>query len=299
MSAPEWFVKRLGWKQATEKASARCQKYFGVDRGPNLADLSGASSTRIAGEAYRILGIPTDHKVKFDLGSLEAAKNKAAQTGNGDTEVPPSKIPAAGAQLEQDLASDIERSLYQRTPDVDPSSPLRRWLVTRQGDVSQFTQYQHLADLQKLLEDQPVLRTTVGRDYQVTTDVMIGAPSQWAGTNPYMLHAAVSSKLTIRSDRAQNIRVEFGTLVRNRRGRLPHLVVVTAEPLPSRVISIARGTGEIDAIYHLMYHELDSALEALKGESKTLQGQWADWREMIEMGRVRPYDELADVLVAG
>lgn len=293
-------MKRLGWKQATEKASARCRRYFGVDRGPNLADLSGASSTRIAGEAYRILGIPIDHEVDFDLGSVEAAKNKLARTGSEDSEdAPPRRIPAAGTQLEQDLASDLEQSLYRRTPGVDPASRPRRWLVTRQGDVSQFTQYEHLAALQELLEDQPVLRSTVGRDYQVTTDVMIGAPSRWAGTKPYTLHAAVSSKLTIRSDRAQNIRVEFGTLVRNRRGRLPHLVVVTAEPLPSRVISIARGTGEIDAIYHLMYHELGGALEALEGEGRALRDQAADWREMIATGRVRPYEELADVLAAG
>nr|WP_236718614.1 NgoMIV family type II restriction endonuclease [Actinoplanes sp. TFC3] len=185
----------------------------------------------------------------------------------------------------------------RRTP-TQQHSP-QRWFVTRQGEANQFTQYQHLADLQKLLIEEPTLRTAVGRDYHVKPDIMIGVPSQWTGTAQYTLHAAVSSKLTIRSDRAQNIRVEFGTLVRNRRGRLPHLVVVTAEPLPSRIISIARGTGEIDAIYHLLFDEMNEAMDALAAGSSALRSQADDWREMVDMQRVRPYGELADVLALG
>ena len=71
-----------------------------------------------------------------------------------------------------------------------------------------------------------------------------------------MLHASISSKWTIRSDRAQNSRTEALNLIRNRKGRLPHIVVVTAEPLPSRLASIALGTGDIDCVYHAMLYEL-------------------------------------------
>lgn len=53
----------------------------------------------------------------------------------------------------------------------------------------------------------------------------------------------------IHPDRVQNVREEFHTLVRSRKGRLPQLVLVTTEPLPSRIVSYRRsGTGEIDAI---------------------------------------------------
>lgn len=296
MSAPAWFVEKLGWKKATEKAEKFCVKAFGFPYGPNLADLSGSSSTLIAGEVYDLLEIPKGRTTDLDIGVLEARQNR--DEGNG--EKPSSrKIPAAGAALEDALRRDIEESLYGRVFEYDDILGRKRWYVTRRGDVSQFAQYAHLGRLQTLFENEPTLKTTVGRDYQVSTDVMVGVPSKWAGTESYMLHAAVSSKLTIRSDRAQNIRVEFGTLVRNRRGRLPHLVVVTAEPLPSRIISIARGTGEIDAIYHLLYHEIDGALRSLKTRSKHLARQADDWREMVDMKRVRPYGELADVLVSG
>jgi hypothetical protein len=47
----------------------------------------------------------------------------------------------------------------------------------------------------------------------------------------------------------QNIRHECLQMIRHRRGRQPHPVTVTAEPLPSRLASIARGTGEVDDSY--------------------------------------------------
>jgi hypothetical protein len=74
------------------------------------------------------------------------------------------------------------------------------------------------------------------------------------------LHAAVSCKWTIRSDRVQNIRHEANLLLRHRRGRAPHIVAVTAEPLPSRLASIAMGTGELDCVYHLVLDELREAV---------------------------------------
>lgn len=179
------------------------------------------------------------------------------------------------------------------------ADPSRDWLVTRQGRVDQFAQYEHLRYLQQLFVDDPTLRSTVGRDYQVKTDVMVGLPNQWGSGPSHALHAAVSSKLTIRSDRVQNIRFEFATMIRNRRGRLPHLVVVTAEPLPGRLISIGRGTGEIDAIYHLLFDEIEAFFKSRAASTSGMLNQAADWRELVNTGRIRPYRELIPVLLGG
>lgn len=81
-----------------------------------------------------------------------------------------------------------------------------------------------------------------------------------------ILHASISAKWTIRSDRAQNSRTEALGLVRNRKGRLPHIVVVTAEPLPSRLASLALGTGDIDCVYHFALPELVETVSALGTE---------------------------------
>ncbi|MNN23178.1 Type-2 restriction enzyme NgoMIV [compost metagenome] len=55
-------------------------------------------------------------------------------------------------------------------------------------------------------------------------------------------------------------------MIRNRKGHLPHIVAVTAEPLPSRLASIALGTGDIDCVYHFALNELITAVEAAQAE---------------------------------
>lgn len=78
-----------------------------------------------------------------------------------------------------------------------------------------------------------------------------------------LCHANISLKWTIRSDRVQNIRTEAIQMIRQRRGPMPRMVAVTAEPLPSRLESVARGTGELDAVYHVALHPLIQGLENL------------------------------------
>ena len=50
-------------------------------------------------------------------------------------------------------------------------------------------------------------------------------------------------------------------MIRNRKGRLPHIAVVTAEPTPSRLSSLALGTGDIDCVYHIALPELVHAIQ--------------------------------------
>lgn len=106
------------------------------------------------------------------------------------------------------------------------------------------------------------------------------------GGNP-LLHASISCKWTLRSDRAQNARSEALNLIRNRKGRLPHIVVVTGEPSPSRLASLAIGTGDIDCVYHFALHEL---LEAV-GESGSDDGKEM-MAIMVEGKRIRDISDL-------
>ena len=55
-------------------------------------------------------------------------------------------------------------------------------------------------------------------------------------------------------------------LIRNRKGRLPHIVVVTGEPMPGRLASLALGTGDIDCVYHFALNELIQAVDATHAE---------------------------------
>lgn len=145
--------------------------------------------------------------------------------------------------------------------------------------ISHFDQYEHLAALETAARKNPELAAALGNDYLIKPDIIIfrepeddrelNANETLVGENEArltpirslngacpILHASVSCKWTIRSDRAQNARSEGLNLVRNRKGKLPHIAVITGEPLPSRIASIALGTGDIDCVYHFALKEL-------------------------------------------
>jgi len=83
-----------------------------------------------------------------------------------------------------------------------------------------------------------------------------------------ILHASISCKWTIRSDRSQNARTEALNLIRNRRGHLPHIIAVTAEPMPTRLITLALGTGDIDCVYHFALAELSIAVNTVGNDEQ-------------------------------
>lgn len=153
-------------------------------------------------------------------------------------------------------------------------------------EIARYEQYSHLVALDRAAKNDPELAAALGSDYTITPDVVIarepedddaintpevlvdGSVATLAslrlrnGGLP-LLHASISCKWTIRSDRAQNARSEALNLVRNRKGRLPHVVVVTAEPTPSRLASIALSTGDVDCVYHFALYELQETVSAL------------------------------------
>ena len=102
-----------------------------------------------------------------------------------------------------------------------------------------------------------------------------------------ILHASISCKWTVRSDRAQNIRTEGLNLIRNRKGHTPHIVAVTAEPLPTRLASLALGTGDLDCVYHFALPELLIAVTKA-GSSDQLEMLLA----MVDGRRLRDISDL-------
>jgi len=196
--------------------------------------------------------------------------------------------PGTGGEMGRELEEGVRAHLQAQLPILDPH---RQWLAERKRLVSDFAQYHHLARLQKLIKDDTTntLSTEIGRDYLIKPDVVVSIPTL---SGDRFLHAAIPCKWTIRSDRVQNIRHEGVILTRHRRGRQPHIVTVTPEPLATRLASIARGTGEVDAVYHVLLDELIAATAAVgtKVQKATLD-------ELVGQDRVRPFDDLAATLV--
>lgn len=169
-----------------------------------------------------------------------------------------------------------------------------KWHVAKLGNrntmkTSSFAQYEHLEYLDRLISYDKKLAAVVGNDYMVAPDVVVYRETvpddeingerlivdesvctmsdlrEKNGGLP-ILHASVSAKWTMRSDRAQNSRTEALNLIRNRKGNLPHIVVVTGEPMPARIASLALGTGDIDCVYHFALYELVDAVKEIGAE---------------------------------
>jgi hypothetical protein len=180
--------------------------------------------------------------------------------------------------------------------------------------ISIYDQYEHLNTLKRILDEHNEVKAAFGGDYFITPDIVVarvpvsdaeinssellvdgseivanGTPLRAANyASPRaILHASISCKWTIRSDRVQNTRTEALNLFRNRKGNAPHIVAVTLEPLPSRLASIAMGTGDVDCTYHgALYELLESVSES--GNSEPLD----TLRILVEGRRLRDISDL-------
>lgn len=156
--------------------------------------------------------------------------------------------------------------------------------------IKDFVQYEHLAILSETLKLNKDLKAAIS-DYIISPDIVIGrlavedeeinrnrelvgrgesianlTPLRKINSQKPILHASISCKWTIRSDRSQNARTEGLNLIRNRKGHSPHIVIVTGEPYPQRIASLALGTGDIDCVYHFALRELIIASEKMNNE---------------------------------
>ena len=256
-----------------------------ADKGiPSIADKKNGASIRISQVLIE------------QLGTMSNATKLAAQTAGNEFEV---------------ICAEFIESTFLNLQHIRPGE----WEVIRinQGDrsgIARYEQYAHLSAIADACKGNTELATTLGTDYLICPDiVVIREPASDAVINHSamlvdetvalhtglrafngglpLIHASISCKLTLRSDRAQNARSEALNLIRNRKGRAPHIAVVTAEPLPSRLSSLALGTGDIDCVYHFALAELQHAVEAEGNEDSH-----ESLRIMVEGKRLRDIADL-------
>lgn len=285
-------------EQTARIASARAQLHLeiahsiltlGVDGVPTIADKDNDASVSIA------------KRFAAKIGANRAGDRQTAQS--------------QGKQFEEACTRFLSiafRSLGHLRPG---DWTIERLQSARSIGISAFSQYEHLRDLRELAKQSRVLAAALGTEYQIAPDVVISRqPVEDAQINAgdmlvdentarrtglrklnseaELLHAVVSCKWTIRSDRAQNSRTEALNLLRNRKGRAPHIVVITAEPLPSRLASIALGTGDIDCVYHLGLTELLSSVTELAAESPGYADGLDLLRTMVDGKRLSDVSDL-------
>ncbi|RMG57515.1 MAG: restriction endonuclease [Bacteroidetes bacterium] len=226
---------------------------------PSNADKSQKSSREIA------------RKILKKMGGKAQIKSKAA----GQT---------AGNEFEE-ICTQFIRDTFPKLGHLRPGNWEIAKVASRRGVIiAQYEQYSHLLELDEVAKANQTLAAALGNDYSISPDIVVlrhpeedefinkdqlivgpnlgtHSPLRLSVNRLPLLHASVSCKWTLRSDRAQNARAEALSFLRNRKGRAPHIVVITAEPTPSRIASIALGTGDIDCVYHIALPELEEAVK--------------------------------------
>ena len=241
--------------------------YVGPHGTPKLADKDSAASVKIASALIKRLPYPLPEAALAEqqIGSVFEQRTREF------------------LQASFNLLQHLRPGEWLFQVEGSANTTARRKTLRKRVGISEFDQYRHLANLARLLKDNPDLAAVLGRDYLVIPDIIIGrypvsdaeinrvspvldaredfprfTPLRAANNTPVklILHAIISCKWTLRSDRAQQIRFEGLNLIRLRRGHTPHIVAVAAEPLPTRLASLALGTGELDCVYHFALPEL-------------------------------------------
>ncbi|RED53479.1 NgoMIV family type II restriction endonuclease [Aestuariispira insulae] len=216
---------------------------------------------------------------KVDLPLVRRSKKKDGQTLGNEFE---------------DACADFVRETFLELSHLRPG----KWIVEKVSSrkeslIGRYAQYSHLSELNGLMDKYTELRSFLGEGYAIAPDVIIARlpeedaeinlrtelvdgssakqavlrkENQYSETETSILHASISCKYTMRSDRAQNTRTEALNLIRARKGRTPHIVAVTAEPIPNRIVSLALGTGDLDCTYHFALYELRETLLQLGKE---------------------------------
>lgn len=193
-------------------------------------------------------------------------------------------IQTIGKRFERITARYLE-NVFRSLSRIRPG----KWLFSTGEGIGEFEGFEPFVTLERALATDKELEATLG-DYIIKPDIVIGrmpvsdreinnpkklisdsvaihTPLRKSNSSKAILHASISCKWTIRSDRSQNARTEALNLIRNRKGNTPHIVIVTAEPYPQRIASLALGTGDIDCVYHIALPELQQAAVDYKNEA--------------------------------
>lgn len=247
-----------------------------------------------------------DNTPSCAIGALVAKSLKATV---GD------KLPAQTAgRMFEEITCEFLKKTFPLMQHLRPGE----WHIANLGNnnsvkTSSFVQYEHLSHLSQVIQADSKLAMMLGNDYIVSPDIVVSrdpcddtainagcalvSDSVCLKTdlrkknNPLeIMHASVSAKWTMRSDRAQNSRTEALNLIRNRKGRVPHIVVVTGEPLPSRISSLALGTGDIDCMYHIALYELIAAVHEYGKDGREDMIELLD--SMVEGNRLKDISDL-------
>jgi hypothetical protein len=265
---------------------------------PNTSDANDKQSVEWGNALFVRLGVAPGTPEPGDIGNLLEERVVAdLQPRRPDLFIQRSQVAANFTQYAQ-LA--LVRRLRENVTEKAPAL-----MAALEKDVASLPPERRLARVrarvaalsEQLAADREVL-TEFLRDFTdeslLKVDIGVGDLDP-----PRQLLIALSSKWSLRTDRAQDCVSQGNKLVSLRRGRAPHFAVVTMEPRSSMLRILADGSS-VDCVYHMDLPALRASAEdeerrKQQAPTRALRGSWKPrvaLERMVAQGRIRDYDDL-------
>ncbi|MEC3979839.1 NgoMIV family type II restriction endonuclease [Amycolatopsis sp. H20-H5] len=268
---------------------------------PNMSDAHDTQSVRLGARFLDVIGVDRSH-LRPDQDGLTFERHiiERLQIARPDLKITNSGAASDFSQYQHlkvfpDFRASYDRSTDSMTEMTElivrlPDGADRRRLARTAAKLSDGidANLQLVDSLIGLMPEESLLKV----------DVVVGVP-QPDGELPE-LAIALSAKWSLRTDRAQDCVSQGNKLVTQRRGRMPHFGVITAETRPSMLRILADGSGAVDWVYHL---DLDSLAKAVDLEAQTARNPdtWSPKKtfdRLIGQKRLRDFDDLVRAVEA-
>ena len=265
---------------------------------PNTSDANDEQSVYLAAAVFDLMGVPHTRQASGDQGTaVEKAVVKHLQMLRPDLEIGNSQQARRFAQYEhlgvtKDFIKAYRASTKSRRARLEGIANLLLATVpriregSRVGDRPQFkTLLRHLDE-----EEAAFLAFSDLASEESLLKIDLTIAQRSVETLP-QLRIALSSKWTLRTDRAQDCVSQGSKLAAQKRGRMPHFAVVTMEVRPA-MLAIPCDGPSVDCVYHLDLTALIRAVDII-AEDKPLD--WSPKRtlnRLIRQGRLRDYEDL-------
>lgn len=259
---------------------------------PNTSDAHDGLSVELGGALFEQLGISPDKPAPTGSGSdMEVRLVNHLRDLRPDLHIERSRAAREFSQYAHlDVFPNFRRNFGDLRPALDDLTtrvlavelgPHRDRIERDLHDLASST------DTQAALVDD--LAEQMPEESLLKIDISIAIPHEGELDE---LAIAISSKWSLRTDRAQDCVSQGNKLVAQRRGMMPHFGVLTIEPRPAMLKILADGSGAVDYVYHLDLPALEATIEAVAENKPRGWSPRQTFRRLMTQRRLRDFDHL-------
>lgn len=261
---------------------------------PSTSDNGDKGSIEWGHALFHALGVPVNRAEVQTVGAvMESYAARHLASLRPDLTIQQSK-PASTFEQYQHLQTFRTFKRSYRQPDLKLAQAIRSLGRLPQSDaVAEAINHLQASEAEITANHSFVtqLIDTMPEESMLSIDITV-SPEDSKSENRLLV--GLSSKWSLRTDRAQDCIAQGAKLVSMRRGHMPHYAVLTMEPRPSMLKLLAYGSGSVDCVYHLALPELRAAAQVIEAARGKAWPQRHLLEQMVTQRRIRPYQDLVD-----